>query len=562
VIFHQVTGSIMSVINADILIAYLSEVRGNGMEARIVEQYASDLPLLQIGEEQVLAGAIGCYVAIRQANVSVLALISKIWEKDYFNAGIRKAERFIALIPVGEIDHNNNFIRGVRQYPTPGAQVYAVGLQEINAIFSKFRDYGFFIGQLSSHKEYHSSLDPRALFGRHFAILGQSGAGKSWTVTSLIQNTIKAMPNAHFIMLDLHGEYCWKDDNDCLQSAFSEDQVNYIDATTMEMPYWLMTYAELVDLFVDRYDSGSSMQKSYMREIIQQLKRKEAKRIGLMSVTVDTPIYFSLMELYLQFKAANEEMKEFGKIQGALFGQFDEFLIRLQSRFNDVRYDFLLKPKKCNNSDSMAGILRQFIGGGDNQANITVIDLSSVPVGVRPAVCSQIGRLAYEFNYWNPSRREFPITLICEEAHAYIPREKGGQFEGTKKMMERIAKEGRKYGVSIGVVSQRPTELSETMLAQCSSFICLRTSNPDDQAYIKGLVPDAEGDLTDILTSLGRGEALILGEATPLPMRVQIYRPNPEPKSNDVDYFTHWKAGINKLDVDEIVNLWRTQTRK
>ncbi len=547
----------------DILIGYLSEVRGNGMDARIAEQHANEAPIIIMGSEAVLAGQIGSYVVIRQINIKILALVFKVWEKDRFNTGgDRRSERFISLIPVGELKHSGQFARGVRHYPTPGAAVYAVGLDELNAIFSRYQDYQFFIGQLASHKKYHISLDPRAFFGRHFAIVGQSGSGKSWTVTSLIQNTIKAMPQCHIIMLDLHGEYCWKDENGRLYSAFSEDLVNYIDAMQMEMPYWLLTYSELVDLFIDRSDSGATMQMSFMREVLHQLKRKEAKAIGLETVSIDTPIYFSLAELYRQFKVANEERKDFGKVQGALFGQFDEFLIRMQSRLNDVRYDFLLKPKIRNNSASMADLLRQFVGLGDRKTNITVFDLSSVPTDVRPAISAQVGRLVYEFNYWNPQRREFPITLICEEAHAYIPREKGGQFEGAKKMMERIAKEGRKYGVSIGVVSQRPTELSDTMLAQCSSFICLRTSNPDDQAYIKGLVPEAEGDLTDILSSLGRGEALILGEAAPLPTRVQIYKPNPEPKSNDVDYFTGWREGPENLDVENIVNLWRTQTRQ
>ncbi|MDD5319909.1 MAG: DUF87 domain-containing protein [Methylococcales bacterium] len=553
----------MSLQQAGILIGYLSEVRGDGMDARIAEEHANELPIIKVGDEEILAGQIGSYVVIQQGNISILALVFKMWGKDRFDTtDRRKTDRFVSLIPVGEIQDNGIFVRGVRHYPTPGAKVYAVGLNEINVIFSKFRDYKFFIGQLSSHKDYHLSLDPRALFGRHFAIVGQSGSGKSWTVTSLIQNTIKAMPKTHIIMLDLHGEYCWKDRDGVLQSAFPEEQINYIDALEMEMPYWLMTYAELVDLFINRSESGASMQMTFMREILQQLKRKEAKCIGLGAVSVDTPIYFSLAEMYMQFKSANEEKKDFGKIQGALFGQFDEFLIRMQSRFNDVRYDFLLKPKIRNNSASMADLLREFVGLGAKKGNITVVDLSSVPTDVRPAVCAQVGRLAFEFNYWNPQRREFPITLICEEAHAYIPREKGGQFEGTKRMMERIAKEGRKYGVSIGVVSQRPTELSETMLSQCSSFICLRTTNPDDQAYIRGLVPEAEGDLTDILSSLGRGEALVLGEATPLPTRVQIYRPNPEPKSNDVDYFTGWREGPDDLDVSGIVKLWRTQTRK
>ncbi|MEQ1530496.1 MAG: ATP-binding protein [Methylococcales bacterium] len=553
----------MSEQTSDILIAYLSEVRGNGMDARIIEQHSSAAPVIVVDSEQTLAGQIGSYVVIRQINIKILAFIFKVWDKYRFDSdGTRRADRFMSLIPVGELQEDGAFIRGIRSYPTPGAKVFAVGLSDLNAIFSKYQDYQFYIGQLASQKKYHLSLDPRALFGRHFAIIGQSGSGKSWTVTSLIQNTIKSMPKCHIIMLDLHGEYCWKDYEGVLHSAFPEKLVNYIDATKMEMPYWLLTYAELVDLFIDRADQGATAQMSFMREILQQLKRKEAKDIGLETVTIDTPIYFPLAELYRQFKNANEERKDFGKVHGALFGQFDEFLIRMQSRLNDVRYDFLLKPKVCTNSASMAGILKQFVGLGANKANITVVDLSSVPTDVRPAISAQVGRLAYEFNYWNPQRRDFPITLICEEAHAYIPREKGGQFDGTKKMMERIAKEGRKYGVSIGVVSQRPTELSETMLAQCSSFICLRTTNPDDQAYIKGLVPEAESDLTDVLSSLGRGEALILGEAAPLPTRVQIYRPNPEPKSNDVDYFTGWREGPDGLDVEYIVNLWRTQTRQ
>ncbi len=545
-----------------ILIGTLTEVRGDGMEARVVEEFATATPLLTIGNEQMLAANIGSYVVIRQATIAVLAMVFKMREEDHFEQGKRVSDRFFSLIPVGELNQEGTFIRGVRHYPTPGAKVYAVGLAEINAIFSKFRSYEFFIGQLSAHKDYHLSLDPRALFGRHFAIIGQTGSGKSWTVTSLIQHTIKSMPKSNIILLDLHGEYCWKDDAGNIQSAFPAETVNYVEATELEMPYWMMTYAELIDLFIDRSDSGASIQMAFMREVLQQLKRESAKELGLGVVSVDTPIYFSLVEMYRQFKNANEERKDFGKVTGALFGQFDEFLVRMQSRFNDVRYDFLLKPKKRNNSATMADLLREFVGVGTYNSNVTVIDLSSIPTDVRPAVCAQVGRLAFEFNYWNPRRREFPITLLCEEAHAYIPRDKNSQYEGTKRQMERIAKEGRKYGVSIGVVSQRPTELSETMLAQCGSFICLRTTNPDDQDYIRGLVPEAEGDLADILASLGRGEALVLGEAAPLPTRVQIYKPDPEPKSNDVDYFTSWRKGVDNIDVDEIVQLWRTQTHK
>lgn len=544
------------------IIGTLTEVRGNGMVARVVKELIVDTPLLTIGGEKILAANIGSYVVIRQAEIAVLATVFKIWEEEHYIPGEHLVDRFFALIPVGELQKDQTFIRGVRHYPTPGAKIYAVSLAEIKAIFSQFRSYEFFIGQLSAHKQYHLSLDPRALFGRHFAIVGQTGSGKSWTVTSLIQQTIQSMPRCNLILLDLHGEYCWKDATGTIQSAFPTDTVNYVEANELEMPYWMMTYAELVDLFIDRSDSGASIQMAFMREVLQQLKHQAAKEIGLGVVSVDTPIYFSLAEMYRQFKNANEERKDFGKATGALFGQFNELLVRMQSRFNDVRYDFLLKPKKRNSSVTMADLLREFIGVGVYKSNITVIDLSSIPIDVRPAVCAQVGRLVFEFNYWNPRRRDFPITLICEEAHAYIPREKHSQYEGTKRQMERIAKEGRKYGISIGVVSQRPTELSETMLAQCSTFICLRTTNPDDQEYIRALVPEAEGDLVDVLASLSRGEALVLGEAAPLPTRVQIYKPDPEPKSNDVDYFSSWRKGVDDIDVDEIVQLWRNQTHK
>src|SRR5439155_13102052 len=232
-----------------------------------------------------------------------------------------------------------------------------------------------------------------------------------------------------------------------------------------------------------------------------------------------------------------------GPKQGPMFGDFDRFIARLGSRMNDIRYDFLLKPRVRTTSASLSALLRDFVGLGDPKRAVTVIDLSSVPFDVRPTVAAQIGRLAFEFNYWNPKYREFPILLMCEEAHAYIPRAAEGQYAGSRKSMERIAKEGRKYGVGLAVVSQRPHEVSETVLSQCGTFICLRITNPDDQAYVRSLVPESEGDLVNILAGLGRGEALVLGEAVPLPTRLQFDKPNPTPNSDDVDFYEKWRVG-------------------
>ena len=209
----------------------------------------------------------------------------------------------------------------------------------------------------------------------------------------------------------------------------------------------------------------------------------------------------------------------------------------------------------------MEQLLRDLVGLGTRRVPITVLDLSPVPFDVRPTVTAQIGRLAFEFNYWNPRYSEFPILLVCEEAHAYIKRESDVQFEGARKSMERIAKEGRKYGVGLTMVSQRPHELSETVLSQCGTFICLRMTNPDDQEYTRKLVPEAERDLVSILAGLRRGEALVLGEAVPIPTRVLLDRPNPTPSSDDVDFYRQWREGPEDLDVANIVDRWRRQTR-
>lgn len=374
------------------------------------------------------------------------------------------------------------------------------------------------------------------------------------------------MPRAHIIILDLHGEYCWKREDGTRHYAFADAIVRHVDARELEIPYWLMTYAELCDLLIDHTDFSAHNQVAAFRDVLGRLRASEGASPGLRlpRTTLDTPVFFDLTALRTEIESMNGQVpgKTPGKlIDGSLTGKFDNFLMRLDSKLNDVRYDFLLKPKIRKDSASLSSLLRDFVGLGTPKSAVTVIDLSSVPFDVRPTVAAQIGRLAFEFNYWNPKYREFPILLICEEAHAYIPRASESQFAGSRKSMERIAKEGRKYGVGLAVVSQRPHEVSETVLAQCGTFICLRITNPDDQAYVRSLVPESEGDLVSVLAGLGRGEALVLGEAVPLPTRLQFDKPNPTPNSDDVDFYAKWKDGPTDLDVDAIVQRWRSQER-
>jgi DNA helicase HerA-like ATPase len=560
----------------DTKIGRIIDVRGDGMVAILDSSEQGEVPKVTMGQEDVLIGQIGSYVKIVQGYSNILAMLTRMSEVEKLE-GIDLttpktatdytplAQRTIWLTPIGTINEKNEFERGVSVYPTTGAEVHAVGQDDLKKMFIKYESKGYDVGTLPSNPSVSVCLDPTSLFGRHFAILGQTGAGKSWTVANLVQRAISVMPKAHIIILDLHGEYCWKNEKDVTCSAFENCNFRHVDARDLEMPYWLMTYAELCDLLIDQTDYSAHNQVAAFREILIQLKDIEGKRpeLDLERVTLDTPIYFDLSKLRTSIEDRNGQiLGSSGKmINGPLTGKFDNFLMRLDSRLNDVRYDFLLKPQKRDTSESLVDLLRDFIGLGEPKSSVTIIDLSSVPFDVRPPVAAQIGRLAFEFNYWNPQYREFPILLICEESHIYIPRSDEAQYKGSRKSMERIAKEGRKYGVGIGVVSQRPHEVSETVLAQCGTFLCLRITNPNDQNYIRGLAPEAERNLIDILSGLGRGECLALGEAVPIPTRLKFYKPVPPPNSDDIDFYEKWKDGLEDVDVAEIVKRWRRQER-
>ena len=554
------------------LIGHVVDVRGDGFTANLLADEQESTPKVTVGDEDILVGQLGSYVSVRQGAIKILCLVTQATEQEKLADAntatpdaprVTYAQRTMSLIPIGTINSEGQFDRGVSIYPTTGAEVHVVSGAELEVLFSKFRTQGYEVGNLSSQPMVPVCFDPTRLFGRHFAILGQTGAGKSWTVASLIQQALVVMPKAHIIVLDLHGEYCWLKSDNTRDAAFKNEHFRYVDAKELEMPYWLMTFAELCDLLVEHGEREAANQTAFFRDCLLEGRQAEnttaTPSLGLERVTVDTPIYFSLDALLTKVRAKNVE--RVGNRQGPMFGDFDRFLMRLESKLNDNRYDFLLKPRTRNTSASLAELLRDFVGLGTPKRAVTVIDLSTVPFDVRPTVAAQIGRLAFEFNYWNPQYREFPILLVCEEAHAYVTRDSDSQYAGARKSMERIAKEGRKYGVGLAVVSQRPHELSETVLAQCGTFLCLRITNPDDQSYVKGLVPEAERGLVDILAGLGRGECLALGEAVPLPTRFKFKRPSPVPNSEDIDFYNKWKDGPDDINVEGIVERWRRQQR-
>jgi DNA helicase HerA-like ATPase len=511
-----------------------------------------------IGMDKVRIGQVGSYIMVKQSGTKILCMVESMWaEKAANNQELFK----VRLAPLGEFDSNGNFDRGIHHFPTAGAELSVVSNWNLERVFSDFSEVYYKVGKLSSFESIDVYLDASNFFGRHAAILGQTGSGKSWTVTSLIQSALRYMPNAHIIIMDLHGEYGVKKTDASSSSPFPNSKVRCMDALELEMPYWLLTYSDLAELFISPDDVNASTQLAFLREALGELRIDANKNSGLGHITVDSPVYFPLDELHEKFVLANQETEDFGRTKGPMFGKFDQLLVRMESMMNDSRYDFMLRPKTRTSTATLVDLMRDFVGLGEPKANVTVLNLSAVPFDVAPTVTALIGRLAFEFNFWNPKCLEFPIWLVCEEAQQYIPRGNDTRFSAAKRAMEHISKAGRKYGVGLCVVSQRPHEVSETVLAQCGTFLCLRISNPDDQEYLRDMVPDSARGTFAAITSLSRGEVVAMGSAVPMPVRFQMNLPNPPPNSQDVDFAGKWSKGGEEIDVEQLVNNWHRQIR-
>ena len=511
-----------------------------------------------IGLDKVRIGQVGSYLLVKQAGSKLLCMVESMWS-EISSEGLDVQK--LRITPLGEFDTSGDFTRGVNHFPTAGAELHLVSNWNLERIFSDYSDVYYKVGKLSAFEAIDVYLDASNFFGRHSAVLGQTGSGKSWTVTSLIQSALHYMPNAHMIIMDLHGEYGDNKTDPSKTSPFPNSKVRCLDALDLEMPYWLLTYANLAEIFISQDDINATVQLAFLRGALSELRIESNKDSGLGHITVDSPVHFSLDVLREKFELANQETSDFGRVKGPLYGKFDQLLVRMDSLLNDRRYDFMLKPKIRTSTASLVDLMRDFVGLGDPKANVTVLNLSAVPFDVAPTVTALIGRLAFEFNFWNPKCLEFPIWLVCEEAQEYIPRDANTRYKEARRTMELIAKAGRKYGVGLCIVSQRPHEVSETVLAQCGTFLCLRISNPDDQDYLRAMVPDAARGTFSAITSLARGEVVAMGSAVPMPVRFQMNLPNPPPNSQDVDFAGKWARGGEEIDVEQLVSNWHRQIR-
>ncbi|OGU47094.1 MAG: hypothetical protein A3H45_00275 [Ignavibacteria bacterium RIFCSPLOWO2_02_FULL_55_14] len=493
-------------------------------------------------------GQIGTYVLIPMGSLVLIGMVSDFLKEDVEING-QPAQRYRMMASLIGTVKGGRYERGVSVFPVVDSPVYIAEDGDLAVAFSVFQRYGFSVGLVSLFENQRAYLDANKFFGKHIAVLGSSGSGKSCTVASILQKVTK-YPDTNIIILDIHNEY---------EKAF-EGNCNHLDIAEFELPFWLMNFDELREMFVDEKDENASSQITVLRDLVVASKKGKNPEMSTL-ITIDTPVYFDLSEIRAKMQYMDTEKITMGggSKEGPFYGKFTRFLVRLDGKLNDPRYAFMFRPKKYITSSSLNDLLSKILGA-DGSAQVTILDLSGVPFDIVNTIVSLLARMIFDFNFWNPNRRDFPILLVFEEAHNYLPAS-GTSTTAARRTVERIAKEGRKYGVSCMVVSQRPVEVSETILSQCNNYVILRLTNPLDQAYVSKLVPDTFASLTDVLPSLRQGESLIVGDAISMPLRVQIDFPSPEPDSADIKFYEKWKQSEARTKIEEVVTRWWKQEK-
>lgn len=509
----------------------------------------------------------GSYLKIFDDNdCSIIAIIEnfsiELQEPD--KDGKREKIYIVEAVPLGLIDSEGVFNRGGNNIAIPPKTVEPAKKEDIQKIYDDIEEKSrLCFSKLALDKSINVPVDGNKFFNKHIAVVGSTGSGKSHTLAKILQVAISSkndgysgLNNSHIVIFDIHSEY---------KTAFPDKQSNILNVRNLVLPYWLLNSEEIEDLFIESNEEQSHNQVAILKKTV--VESKQSHFTGNTSdkerIHYDSPVFFDITEVLQKIKNKNEEMIPGVRAekQGSMFGKLDNFITRLENKINDKRLEFLLgdKVKKISPED----VLKQFISyKKDNEANITIIDLSGVPFEVLSTTVSLISRILFDYAYFykktNPqSSNETPLLIVYEEAHKYVPKIGSIRFNASKYAIERIAKEGRKYGVTAVIVSQRPSEISETIFSQCNNFISMRLTNPEDQNYVKRLLPDTLGPLTDSLPILQAGEALLIGDSVVMPSLVYIDHCNPSPSSNDMKYLEEWKKQWKDVDFNPIVKKWQ-----
>lgn len=432
------------------------------------------------------------------------------------------------------------------------------------------------LGQYTLDNKAEAFLNGNKFFQRHAIIVGSTGSGKSWTTARVLEQ-VAALPNANALVFDIHGEYKPIKDNGFrhLRVAGPGDleAKNGLDNGVLFLPYWLLSYDAMIPMFVDRSDENAPNQAMLMAksirdqklEVLQSEKQEEILRF----FTIDSPVPFLIDKVRNALKKKNEEIGEgsSGRAkQGPFYGRLSRLIARLESKMSDRRLGFLFKGGDEVNCAGYLEKLSKYLFAGrqdqvDRNGGIKIIDFSEVPSDILPLIVSMIARMAFSIQQWTEPEKRHPVALFCDEAHNYIPdrSQADSAADVSIRIFEKIAKEGRKYGLSLVVISQRPSEVNRTVLSQCNNVIAMRLTNAEDQNRIRSLLPDSLGSYSDLLPVLDTGEALVVGDASLLPTRIRVSPPQQEPSSATVPFWDKWSTTETVGSLEGAVASWQRQ---
>lgn len=450
---------------------------------------------------------------------------------------------------IDEQGHVGRFQRGVSMLPGLGEPVAAATQADLRLVYARPGALTVRIGTIHQDRSLPAQLVVDDLLGRHFAVVGTTGSGKSCAVALILKSIVRRLPESHVVILDVHGEYAT-----ALGAA-----AEVIDADVLQLPYWLLTFEELCEVLFG-LDSGAdaNVETFLLRDVVVQAKLAyagEAAKEALQYVTVDTPVPYKIGDMLRIIEDMMGRLDSRNDV--AAFMRVKARLTQLQ---NDKRYSFMF-PSGVVVRDNLAAILSRIFRVPVAGKPVAVLNLSSVPSEILNVVVSVLCRMAFDVALWGDQK--VPILLVCEEAHRYAPQE-GRGFAPAKRALSRIAREGRKYALSLCVVSQRPSEVAASVLSQCNTVFALRLNHERDQETLRGAMAENSAGLLGALPSLGNGEAVAMGEGVPVPMRLSfdLLPPDQRPRSNTAAFSSSWREDTTTTDVlTGIVDRWRRQRR-
>ena len=523
-------------------------------------------------------------VVIRSSKIgqALIGMVNKIMRKYDDNAeemvdGEAISSDIVKVILIGTLldrlgEDHNVFKRTLESVPEVDSDCFIISDDVLTAFMTvvsgvnEKEENPLCIGRYAINDNTLAYLDGNRLFQRHAVIVGSTGSGKSYTVAKLIEEVSK-LKSCNAILFDIHGEY-GPITNDRIHHYKIAGPADTISDGIMFLPYWLLTYEEMQAMLIDRSDANAPNQAMmFSRAVLSgkkaMLEAADEKEL-LDHITLDSPIPYRIADVFSFLNAKNTEMVPGAngkEKQGDFNGKLSRFIQRLEAKTTDRRLNFMFSSEEqLLHLNYMDTLCRQLMSPASHGGGVKILDLSEVPSDILPLIVSLIARLIFSVQQWMEKEDANPLAIFCDEAHLYIPASTEKEIDRSSlRSFERIAKEGRKYGIGLVIVSQRPSEVNHTVLSQSSNFIAMRLTNADDQSVIRKLFPDSIGNYADLLPVLDIGEAIAVGDASLLPSRIIIEKPTQKPNSATVRFWDKWSEETTSDGISSAVLAMRKQ---